>query len=113
VISKLALIHTTCTSSLAGFQSVYEREGGTVTILAGPAAATVAREWDRIRDVPDILTHCDFWSGNVVWEYGVPSGIVDWSGGPLGPARFRSWPGVTWIFTFCMARHRRCVPEVL
>jgi aminoglycoside phosphotransferase (APT) family kinase protein len=32
-----------------------------------------------------VLTHYDFWSGNVVREDDRVSGIVDWSGGSLGP----------------------------
>jgi aminoglycoside phosphotransferase (APT) family kinase protein len=35
-----------------------------------------------------VLTHYDFWSGNVVWRGGVLTGVVDWSGGALGPAGF-------------------------
>jgi aminoglycoside phosphotransferase (APT) family kinase protein len=34
------------------------------------------------------LTHSDFWSGNVIWNAGALSGVVDWSGGALGPAGF-------------------------
>jgi aminoglycoside phosphotransferase (APT) family kinase protein len=32
-----------------------------------------------------VLTHCDYWSGNVVWRDGRLTGIVDWSGGARGP----------------------------
>ena len=35
-----------------------------------------------------MLTHYDFWSGNTVWEGGHLTGVVDWSGGALGPRGF-------------------------
>jgi len=35
-----------------------------------------------------VLTHCDYWSGNVVWRDGVLAGIVDWSGAARGPRGF-------------------------
>jgi aminoglycoside phosphotransferase (APT) family kinase protein len=34
------------------------------------------------------MTHYDFWSGNTVWDHGVLTGVVDWSGASLGPAGF-------------------------
>jgi aminoglycoside phosphotransferase (APT) family kinase protein len=43
--------------------------------------------WPRILDEP-VLTHYDFWSGNVLWESDRLSGIVDWNGGSLGPRGF-------------------------
>ncbi len=39
-----------------------------------------------------MLTHSDYWSGNVVWRDGALTGIVDWSGGAHGPRGFDvSW----------------------
>jgi aminoglycoside phosphotransferase (APT) family kinase protein len=35
-----------------------------------------------------VLTHYDFWSGNTLWRGGVLTGVVDWSGGGLGPRGF-------------------------
>jgi Ser/Thr protein kinase RdoA (MazF antagonist) len=35
-----------------------------------------------------VLTHCDYWSGNVVWRDGRLTGIVDWSDGSRGPSGF-------------------------
>jgi aminoglycoside phosphotransferase (APT) family kinase protein len=34
---------------------------------------------------PEVLTHSDYWSGNVVWRDGKLTGIVDWSGAARGP----------------------------
>jgi aminoglycoside phosphotransferase (APT) family kinase protein len=39
-----------------------------------------------------VLTHYDFWSGNVLWQEGALTGIVDWSGASLAPRGFDvSW----------------------
>jgi Ser/Thr protein kinase RdoA (MazF antagonist) len=35
-----------------------------------------------------VLTHSDYWSGNVVWQAGVLAGVVDWAGGARGPRGF-------------------------
>jgi aminoglycoside phosphotransferase (APT) family kinase protein len=35
-----------------------------------------------------VLTHSDYWSGNVVWRDGKLSGIVDWSDAATGPCGF-------------------------
>jgi aminoglycoside phosphotransferase (APT) family kinase protein len=62
-----------------------ERSGGALSRLSGPAAPAVKAGWNRIWSEPDVLTHSDFWSGNVVWEHGVVTGVVDWSGAAVGP----------------------------
>ena len=47
-----------------------------------------AAGWQLLAGAPAVLTHDDFWSGNVVWRGGVLTGVVDWSGGAVGPAGF-------------------------
>jgi aminoglycoside phosphotransferase (APT) family kinase protein len=37
---------------------------------------------------PRVLTHYDYWSGNVLWDGPDLSGIVDWSGASLAPRGF-------------------------
>jgi aminoglycoside phosphotransferase (APT) family kinase protein len=37
---------------------------------------------------PDVLTHFDYWSGNVLWDGPVLTGIVDWSGAARAPRGF-------------------------
>ena len=37
---------------------------------------------------PAVLTHRGYWSGNTVWDGGVLTGIVDWTGAALGPRGF-------------------------
>lgn len=84
----LARIHATSRRDLTGFQRVRERTGGSRAALAGPAASVVASRWDLLADAPGVLTHYDFWSGNVVWTGGVLTGVVDWSGAALGPRSY-------------------------
>src|ERR1700722_9680048 len=62
--------------------------GGGLEDLSGPAQATVAARWPHISSEPLVLTHHDFWSGNVVWDANRVNGIVDWNGGSLGPRGF-------------------------
>jgi aminoglycoside phosphotransferase (APT) family kinase protein len=84
----LARIHATSLRRLTGFRSVLEQTGGSCAALAGPAARAVTARWDLLADAPGVLTHYDFWSGNVVWTGGVLTGVVDWSGAALGPRSY-------------------------
>jgi aminoglycoside phosphotransferase (APT) family kinase protein len=84
----LARVHATPLQRLAGFPDVLELRGEPAAALRGPAAAFVAGHRDLLADQPAVLTHYDFWSGNTVWEDGVLTGVVDWSGAALGPAGF-------------------------
>jgi aminoglycoside phosphotransferase (APT) family kinase protein len=56
--------------------------------VAGPLATGVRRAWRQITASPEVLTHGDYWSGNVVWRDGKLTGIVDWSSGARGPRGF-------------------------
>ena len=69
-------------------RAVYEMPGGGLDVLSGPAAPLVGSRWERINREPLVLTHCDFWSGNVVWDDRRLSGVVDWNRGSLGPRGF-------------------------
>jgi aminoglycoside phosphotransferase (APT) family kinase protein len=82
----LARLHATPPTRYAALPSVLERDGASRANLHGPAAATVGDRWDRISTAPRVLTHYDFWSGNVLWNNGAVSGVVDWTGGGSGPA---------------------------
>ncbi len=84
----LARIHATPLPGLAGLPGVLGWRGGSRTQLSGPAASAVGASWELLASAPCVLTHCDFWSGNTVWEDGVLTGVVDWSGGALGPRSF-------------------------
>jgi len=56
--------------------------------LAGPLAMSVRSSWKQITASVGVLTHSDYWSGNVVWRDGKLAGIVDWSDAAAGPRGF-------------------------
>ena len=84
----LAAVHTVPTERLLEMPSVFDHKGGSEEILAGPLAAEVRSRWSQVVTSPEVLTHFDYWSGNVVWRDGSLTGIVDWSGGSRGPRGF-------------------------
>jgi aminoglycoside phosphotransferase (APT) family kinase protein len=81
----LARVHATPSERLSALPSVFDRNGGSLERLQGPAAQRIRSRWARITASPEVLTHSDYWSGNVVWRDGALAGIVDWSGGVRGP----------------------------
>ncbi len=59
---------------------------------AGPARSIVAAHGHRLARQEPVLTHYDYWSGNVLWQEETLTGIVDWSGAALAPRGFDvSW----------------------
>lgn len=80
----LAAVHRVPTGRLEGLPSVFERRGSQAH-LDGPLAAGVRSRWPDIAGAPEVLTHTDYWSGNVVWRDGKLTGVVDWPGGARGP----------------------------
>ena len=84
----LAAVHAVPVERLAELPSVFDDRGGSQELLAGPLAAEVRSRWSQITASPEVLTHGDYWSGNVVWRDGKLTGIVDWSAGSRGPRGF-------------------------
>jgi len=84
----LAVVHAVPTERLAELPSLFEGSGGSEEILAGPPAAEVRLRWSEVVGSPQVLTHGDYWSGNVVWRDGRLTGIVDLSSGSRGPRGF-------------------------
>jgi aminoglycoside phosphotransferase (APT) family kinase protein len=84
----LATVHATASDRLSALPSVFERGSGAREALEGPVASRIRRDWPEITACPEVLTHSDYWSGNVVWREGVLTGIVDWSGAARGPRGF-------------------------
>jgi hypothetical protein len=84
----LAIVHARASDRLRGLPSVFARRGGSPDALNGPLAAEVRSRWAQVTAAPEVLTHCDYWSGNVVWRDRRLTGIVDWSGGARGPRGF-------------------------
>jgi aminoglycoside phosphotransferase (APT) family kinase protein len=83
----LAVVHALGGERLASLPSVFDR-GGSPSRLSGPLAAAVRSRWSQILDSPVVLSHGDYWSGNVVWRDGSLTGVVDWSGAARGPRGF-------------------------
>jgi aminoglycoside phosphotransferase (APT) family kinase protein len=84
----LARVHQTPRHRVADLPSILEPSDGSPAGLSGPAADIVTANWETLASTPVGLTHYDFWSGNVVWEDEVLTGVVDWTGGSLGPPGF-------------------------
>lgn len=84
----LAAVHAVPAERLTELPSVFNRAGGSAAILAGPLASEVRARWSEIAASPEVLTHGDYWSGNVVWREGRVAGIVDWPSGARGPGGF-------------------------
>jgi aminoglycoside phosphotransferase (APT) family kinase protein len=84
----LAAVHAVPAERLAELPGVFDLRAGSPELLAGPLAAAVRSRWDELVASPQVLTHSDYWSGNVVWRGGKLTGIVDWSSGARGPRGF-------------------------
>jgi aminoglycoside phosphotransferase (APT) family kinase protein len=86
----LAVVHALPRERLDGLPSIFDRSGGggSRDALNGPLAGKVRSRWAHLAAAPEVLTHCDYWSGNVVWRDGRLTGIVDWPGGARGPRGF-------------------------
>jgi aminoglycoside phosphotransferase (APT) family kinase protein len=81
----LAVVHAVPHDRLVGFSSVFDPRQGSLARLDGALAASVRSRWPSIAAAPQVLTHNDYWSGNVVWRAGRLAGIVDWSAAARGP----------------------------
>jgi aminoglycoside phosphotransferase (APT) family kinase protein len=81
----LAAVHAVPTDRLAALPSVFGRSRVSQKRLAGPLATRIRSDWRQITGSTEVLTHYDYWSGNVVWRDGKLTGIVDWSGAARGP----------------------------
>jgi aminoglycoside phosphotransferase (APT) family kinase protein len=83
----LALVHSVPSDRLTDLPSVCDGRGSQAE-LNGPLAPQVRSRWSQIIGSPEVLTHNDYWSGNVVWRGGRLTGIVDWSGAARGRRGF-------------------------
>jgi len=84
----LAVAHATPADRLTAMQSTFDCRGGSQELLDGPLATEVRSRWRQITGAPEVLSHGDYWSGNVVWRDQTLTGVVDWSGGGRGPRGF-------------------------
>jgi aminoglycoside phosphotransferase (APT) family kinase protein len=84
----LATIHAAPSNRFSSLPSVFDHSGASQAALAGPLAASILSMWRQITAFTDVLTHSDYWSGNVIWRDEELAGVVDWSGGGRGPRGF-------------------------
>jgi aminoglycoside phosphotransferase (APT) family kinase protein len=84
----LASVHALPGDRLSALPSLFDQGGGSPEVLDGSVATRVRSAWSQVTASPEVLTHGDYWSGNVVWREGVLSGVVDWSGATRGPRGF-------------------------
>ncbi|MFI0374405.1 phosphotransferase family protein [Actinomadura sp. 1N219] len=57
-----------------------------------PGAQALLAHGHRLAEAEHVLTHYDFWSGNVLWDDGALTGVIDWSGASRAPRGFDvSW----------------------
>jgi aminoglycoside phosphotransferase (APT) family kinase protein len=84
----LARVHATPMHRLTGFVSAFHRSRRSLAPVSGPAASVVTANRELLTSAPAVLTHFDYWSGNTVWDGARITGVVDWSGGCLGPRGF-------------------------
>jgi aminoglycoside phosphotransferase (APT) family kinase protein len=84
----LATVHAVPSDRIPALPSVFDRSGGSQEMLAGPLVTRTRAGWSQITASAEVLTHYDYWSGNVVWRDGRLIGIVDWSGAARGPRGF-------------------------
>ncbi|MFI6229072.1 phosphotransferase family protein [Micromonospora echinospora] len=78
----LARIHAVPLTRLAGLRDGMAAASASspVGVGAGPTASILATHGHRLAGQQPVLTHYDFWSGNVLWEQKTITGVVDWSG---------------------------------
>jgi Ser/Thr protein kinase RdoA (MazF antagonist) len=73
----LAIVHAVPRDRPAALPSVFDRSDGAQEALDGPFVRCVRSHWSRIIGSPEVLVHCDYWPGNVVWRDGRLVGIAD------------------------------------
>ena len=104
----LATVHAVPSERFVALDSVFDRRSGSQAVLAGPLATRIRSGWGQITVSAEVLTHSDYWSGNVVWRDGKLAGIVDWSGGVRGPRGF----DVGWCRLDLVLLFGECIADV-
>lgn len=73
-----------------------------------PAAAVLAADGPRLLVQEQVLTHYDYWSGNVLWRGQTITGVVDWSGVSRAPRGF----DVSWCRLDLVLLHGEAAAEI-
>ncbi len=105
----LACIHAVPLTRLSGFRDgMAAAAAASYGPAAGAAAPTVAAARRRLAGQRAVLTHYDYWSGNALWQEGVLTGIVDWSGASRAPRGY----DVSWCRLDLVLLHGLATAEV-
>lgn len=60
--------------------------------LTAPTATALLAQEHRLAGQPPVLTHYDYWTGNVLWQGDTITGVIDWAGAARSPRGFDvSW----------------------
>lgn len=80
--AALARLHGVPTRALAAIPNLLDELQPT---LGTGVSAVLAAGWPCLAAQPRVLTHGDYWTGNVLWDAGRPTGVVDWASASLTP----------------------------
>jgi aminoglycoside phosphotransferase (APT) family kinase protein len=90
----LARVHAAPLDGLGSFRDGVRAAISAATPMrstAPSAPALLARE-NRLTRQPPVLTHYDYWTGNVLWQGDTITGVIDWAGAARAPRGFDvSW----------------------
>ncbi|HEX5117339.1 MAG TPA: aminoglycoside phosphotransferase family protein [Pseudonocardiaceae bacterium] len=90
----LARVHATPTDRLGPLRDGARAaiDGTTPMRSAAPTAWAVLPHEHRLVRQPPVLTHYDYWTGNVLWEGDAIVGVIDWAGAAQAPRGYDvSW----------------------
>jgi aminoglycoside phosphotransferase (APT) family kinase protein len=90
----LARVHATPLDQLGSFRDgVHEAiSAATPMRSTAPGAAILLPQEHRLAGQPPVLTHNDYWTGNVLWQGDAITGVIDWAGGARAPRGYDvSW----------------------
>lgn len=106
----LARLHATRIAGLSRLQDGMARAVASPRRGDGtaPGAPALATHGHRLSEAPHVLTHYDFWSGNVLWQEQTVTGVIDWSFGCSAPRGF----DVSWCRLDLVLLHGPAMAEV-
>jgi aminoglycoside phosphotransferase (APT) family kinase protein len=82
----LARVHATPVDGLGSFRD------GVRAAICEATPSTLFANVHRLAEQPSVLTHFDYWTGNVLWEGDTITGVIDWAGAARAPRGFDvSW----------------------
>jgi aminoglycoside phosphotransferase (APT) family kinase protein len=90
----LARVHATPLAAWGSFRDGVQAaiSAATPTRSTAPGAPALLARENRLTRQPPVLTHYDYWTGNVLWQGDAITGVIDWAGAARAPRGFDvSW----------------------